>query len=227
MKTLKEITNGYQSTFEHMSIMAVASRLEAAACCGNEADDVYSEEFYDCVQCILYGYVVSGSFTAAEIPCDVSILIWVNAQHYVINWFNDYNVLCDDDVVDTEDMMYEDGSSYFTTKDMEAEYEITDDMKGSNTLMNTDTYPTLEQLKACIGDYTPHPYSAAYLEMFSSSGCVLDEEYVSSDIYDAADTEITEDMMYPDGSSHFITKDMESVSCKDCPDDECMSCCYR
>ena len=94
--------------------------------------------------------------------------------------------------------------------------------------MNTNTYPTLEQLKACIGDYTPHPYSAAYLEMVSSDDYVLDYEYVSSDIYDVVDTE---DMMYPDGSSHFITKDMESVSCKDCPDDECtghcMSCCYR
>ena len=207
MKTLKEITNGYQSTFEHMSTMAVASRLEAAACCGNEADDVYSEEFYDCVQCILYGYVVSGSFTAAEIPCDVSILIWVNAQHYVINWFNDYNVLCTDDVVDTEDMMYEDGSSYFTTKDMEAEHD-------------------------CIGDYVPHPFSAAYLEMVSTDDYVPDDEYDCTEA--VVDNETTEDMMYPDGSSYFTTKDMEAeydVSCKDCPDDECtghcMSCCYR
>ena len=49
--------------------------------------------------------------------------------------------------------------------------------------------------------------------------------------------EITEDMMYEDGSSYFTTKDMEAeydhtgVSCKDCPDDECtghcMSCYYR
>ena len=145
MKTLKEIINGYQSTFEHMSIMAVASRLEAATCCGNEAEAAYSEEFYDCVQCILYDYVVSGSFTAAEIPCDVSILDWVNAQHYVINWFNDYNVPYDDndldddcteDVVDTEiteDMMYPDGSSYFTTKDMEAEYDCIEDVVDNET----------------------------------------------------------------------------------------------
>ena len=75
----------------------------------------------------------------------------------------------------TEDMLHEDGSGYFTTKNMEAEYDHTDD---------------------------------------------------SID----ADTETTEDMMYPDGSSYFTTKDMEAdtaVSCKDCPDDECMSCCYR
>ena len=53
--------------------------------------------------------------------------------------------------------------------------------------------------------------------------------------------ETTEDMMYPDCSTHFITEDMEAeydptddcidVSCKDCPDDECtghcMSCYYR
>ena len=126
----------------------------------------------------------------------------------------------------TEDMMYEDGSSYFTTKDMEAEH-----------------YPTLEQLKACIGDYVPQPYSAAYLDMFASGDYVLDDDYDSSDFYteDVVDTETTEDMMYPDCSSHFITKDMEAehdptddridVSCKDCPDDECtghcMSCYYR
>ena len=143
MKTLKEITNGYLSTIEHMSIRAADSRLEAAACCGNEADDVYSEEFYDCVQCILRGYVVSGSFTAVEIPCDVPILLWINAKKYVINWFIDYNVPYDDndldddfdseDVVDTEDMMYEDGSSYFTTKDMEAEYDPTDDVVDNET----------------------------------------------------------------------------------------------
>ena len=133
MNTLNEITNGYLSIFEHMTIMSVASRLDVAACCDNEAEDAHSKEFCDCVHCILCSYVVSGSLTAVEIPCDVSILDWVNATHYVINWFNDYNVLCDDedpdDVVDTEtteDLMYEDGSSYFTTKDMEAEYDCTD-----------------------------------------------------------------------------------------------------
>ena len=159
MKTLNEITNGYLSIFERMAIMAVASRLDAATCCDNEAEDAHSKEFCDCVHCILCSYVVSGSLTAVEIPCDVSILLWVNAKKYVINWFNDYNVPYDDNDLDDD--------------------------------------PT----------------------------------------EDVVDTEITEDMMYPDCSSHFITKDMEveydptDVSCKDCPDDECtghcMSCCYR
>ena len=79
MKTLNEIINGYQSTYERMDTMAVACRLNTAACCGNEVDRLcgYKEddrykEFCDCVHCILCGYVVSGSFTAAEIPCDVS-----------------------------------------------------------------------------------------------------------------------------------------------------------
>ena len=147
MKTLNEITNGYLSIFEHMTIMSVASRLDVAACCDNEAEDAHSKEFCDCVHCILCSYVVSGSLTAVEIPCDVSILLWVNAEHYVINWFNDYNdpdddddfdpdddfdssVFCTEDVVDTEtteDMMYPDCSSHFITKDMEAEYDPTDD----------------------------------------------------------------------------------------------------
>ena len=139
MNTLNEITNGYLSIFERMTIMSVASRLDAAACCDNEAEDAHSKEFCDCVHCILCSYVVSGSLTTVEIPCDVSILLWINAKYYVINWFNDYNVPYDDNDPDdddfdssdfctetTEDMMYEDGSSYFTTKDMEAEYDRID-----------------------------------------------------------------------------------------------------
>ena len=198
MKTLSEINKGYLSTFERMATMLVASRLDAAAYCEDDAEAANSKEFCDCVHCIVCSYVFSGSLTAVEIPCDVSILDWVNAMHYVINWFNDCNVPYDDDDPDdetTEDMMYEDGSSYFTTKDME-----------------------LEQLKACIGEYVPHPYSDAYLEMVSSGDYVLDDEYD----YGACYIETTEDMMYPDCSSHFTTKDMEAehVSCKDCPDDE-------
>ena len=151
MKTLDEIINGYQSTFERMSTMAVACRLNTAACCGNEAEAVYSKEFCACVHCILCCYVVSGSVTAVEIPCDVPILLWIAAKKYVINWFIDYNIPYDDfdsdddfdltyvdfdsdddfdltdDDFDSEDMMYPDGSSYFTTKDMEAEYDHTDD----------------------------------------------------------------------------------------------------
>ena len=145
MKTLNEITNGYLSIFERMSIMSVTGRRYVAACCDNEPEDAHSKEFCDCVRCILCCYVVSGSLTAVEIPCDVSILDWVNATHYVINWFNDYNVPYDDndldddcteDVVDTEtteDMMYEDGSSYFTTKDMELEHDPTEDVVDTET----------------------------------------------------------------------------------------------
>lgn len=96
MNTLNEITNGYLSIFERMTIMSVASRLDAAACCDNEAEDAHSKEFCDCVHCILCSYVVSGSLTTVEIPCDVSILLWINAKYYVINWFNDYNVPYDD-----------------------------------------------------------------------------------------------------------------------------------
>ena len=129
MKTLDEITNGYLSIFERMPSGSVTDRSYIASCCDDEsrAETAHSNEFCDCVNCILCSYVVSGSLTAVEIPCDVSILDWVNATHYVFNWFNDHNVPYDDDVVDTEDMMYEDGSSYFTTKDMEAEYDPTDD----------------------------------------------------------------------------------------------------
>ena len=112
MKTLEEITNGYLSIFERMPIMSVASRLDAAACCGGEAEAAHSKEFCDCVHCIVCSYVFSGSLTAVEIPCDVSILDWVNAMHYVINWFNDCNVPYDDDDPDDE-----------TTEDMEAEYD--------------------------------------------------------------------------------------------------------
>ena len=147
MDTLDEITKGYQSTFERMDTMPIQK-----------------------------------------------LLLKENKQMKTLNEI-------------TEDMMHEDGSSYFTTKDME-----------------------LERLKACIGEYVPHPYSAAYLEMVTSGDYELDDEVI-------VDTETTEDMMHEDGSSYFTTKDMEAeydrigVSCKDCPDDECtghcMSCCYR
>ena len=136
MKTLNEITNGYLSIFERMAVTAVTGRRYVAACCANEAEDAHSKEFCDCVRCILCSYVVSGSLTAVEIPCDVSILHWINAVHYVIDWFNDYNVPYDDNDLDdetTEDMMYEDGSSYFTTKDMEAEYDCTEDVVDTET----------------------------------------------------------------------------------------------
>ena len=162
MKTLNEITNGYQSIFERMDIMTVASRLNAAACCGNEAEDDRYREFCDCVHCILCGYVVSGSFTAVEIPCDVSILHWVNAQGYVIDWFNDYNdpdddFASDDDFETAEDMMYEDGSSYFTTKDMEAEYDDNDDSIDVDTETTEDMmYPD------CSTHFTTKDMEAEY-----------------------------------------------------------------
>ena len=105
MKTLDEIINGYQSIFERMSIMAVADRSYVASCCDDEsrAEAAHSNEFCDCVHCILCSYVVSGSLTAVEIPCDVSTLDWVNATNYVIDWFNYYNVPYNDDVEDNDD----------------------------------------------------------------------------------------------------------------------------
>ena len=178
MKTLNEITNDYLSIFGRMDTLAIADRINAAACCDHAAEADHSEEFCDCVHCILCSYLVSGSLTAVEIPCDVSIMHWVNAMNYVINWFNDYNVPYDDNDLDDDN--------------------DPDDDSGS--------------------DYDPSIFCTKATE-------------------DVVDTETTEDMMYPDCSSHFITKDMEAeydptdVSCKDCPDDECtghcMSCYYR
>ena len=177
MKTLNEITNGYQSTYERMDTMAVACRLNTAACCGNEVDRLcgYTEddrykEFCDCVHCILCGYVVSGSFTAAEIPCDVSILHWVNAQGYVIDWFNDHNDP-DDDFDSDEDMMYEDGSTHFTTKDMEAEYDHTDDS------IDVDTEPTEDMMYPDGSSYfTTKDMEAEYdRDVVSCKDCPDDE----------------------------------------------------
>ena len=152
MKTLNEITNGYLSIFERMNTLAIADRLEAAACCDHDAGADHSEEFCACVHCILCSYIITGSCTIVEVPYDVPIILWADAMNYVINWFNDHYVPYDDsepdddsgsdydpsifctkateDVVDTEtteDMMYPDCSSHFITKDMEAEYDPTDD----------------------------------------------------------------------------------------------------
>ena len=146
MKTLNEITNDYLSIFGRMDTLAIADRINAAACCDHEAEADHSEEFCSCVHCILCSYIDTGLFTTVEVPCDVSIILWGNAMNYVINWFNDDNDPDDDsgsdydpsifctkateDVVDTEiteDMMYPDCSTHFSTKDMEAEYDPTDD----------------------------------------------------------------------------------------------------
>lgn len=115
MKTLNEITNGYLSIFGRMNTLAIADRLEAAACCDHDAEADHSEEFCACVHCILCSYIITGSCTIVEVPCDVSIILWVNAMNYVINWFNDHYVPYDDSEPDDD----------FDA--MEAEYDPTDD----------------------------------------------------------------------------------------------------